>query len=396
MDNHRTHMERRYDLDITREIIVGCLVLFHAARIFDDLGGFYIKSGETHWIFSFINMIALQIGMPLVFVIAGYAAFHALNVRTSTAFAAERTKRLLIPFLFAILVVIPPQVFIQLSQNPNYLETYFEYYPKFFNLTPVWNFPWFFDAHSNTGYFHRGNAWFLYELFVFTLLCLPLFQHLLRRRNNLPYKGLQSLGTNICGLLLLGIPIGIIEAAFTTDYAGGWCKSSYIPFLVYGFLLAYYPDFRHKLKTHFKSLAFVAAATFILGALAYFQLRFSYKLDPLKDYSLGSLFFRLLKGVNGWLMVAMVWSAVERSAFKNRGKFSKLERYVHEAVLPFYLLHETILIWIASYVVSWPVHVFLQYFLICSSTYIATMALYELAVRRFKVMRFLFGMKEFG
>jgi len=393
---------RRRDLDVIREWIVGCLVLFHTARIFDDLGGFYIKSETTHWVFNILNMLALQVGMPLAFVIAGYGICNSLSKRSSKMFIKERIKRLVVPFVFGILVIIPPQVFYQFRVNPNYTESYWEYYKKFFDLVPVWNFPWFFEGSLKNPYFHRGNAWFLYELLVFSLLCLPLFKWLLSNRDTGKSNWIENLNKTLFGIILLGLPIGIIEAAFKTDYAGGWCKSSYIPFLIYGFLLACFPKFRLHLKNKNKLLIIAAIITFILGVYSYFKLSSGYGLDPLKDYTFGAVAFRIIKGINGWLMVAMIWSFIElrnESASKASKKTSesliRFERYAHGALLPFYLIHETILVVVAFYVVNWSVNIFMQYLIICLITYILTIAAYEVLIRRFKISRFLFGMKKY-
>jgi glucan biosynthesis protein C len=67
--------------------------------------------------------------------------------------------------------------------------------------------------------------------------------------------------------------------------------------------------------------------------------------------------------------------------------------YANEAVLPFYILHQTVIITIGYYVVQWNIDIALKYLIIASTSFIVIMAVYELLVRRFNVLRFLFGMK---
>jgi glucan biosynthesis protein C len=62
-------------------------------------------------------------------------------------------------------------------------------------------------------------------------------------------------------------------------------------------------------------------------------------------------------------------------------------------VLPFYVLHETVIVVVAYAVLSWPIGGGLQYCLIASVSLVATLVLYDLGVRRHPVTRFLFGLK---
>jgi glucan biosynthesis protein C len=68
-------------------------------------------------------------------------------------------------------------------------------------------------------------------------------------------------------------------------------------------------------------------------------------------------------------------------------------RYTNEAVLPFYILHQTVIISIGFFVVRWPIPDLVKFAVIASSSFVLIMLLYEFLVRRFNVMRFLFGMK---
>jgi hypothetical protein len=67
--------------------------------------------------------------------------------------------------------------------------------------------------------------------------------------------------------------------------------------------------------------------------------------------------------------------------------------YANEAVLPFYILHQTVLLVIGYYVTRWQVPDIAKYILIACSGFAAIMLLYELCIRRVNALRFLFGMK---
>lgn len=50
--------------------------------------------------------------MPILFVLAGAAAWFALGHRSPGDYVVERFKRLLVPFVFGVLVIVPPQAYL--------------------------------------------------------------------------------------------------------------------------------------------------------------------------------------------------------------------------------------------------------------------------------------------
>jgi peptidoglycan/LPS O-acetylase OafA/YrhL len=67
--------------------------------------------------------------------------------------------------------------------------------------------------------------------------------------------------------------------------------------------------------------------------------------------------------------------------------------YANEAVLPFYILHHPVLVSVGYFVVRWAVPAVVKFAIIDALSFAIIMALYEFVVRRFNVIRFLFGMK---
>ncbi len=67
--------------------------------------------------------------------------------------------------------------------------------------------------------------------------------------------------------------------------------------------------------------------------------------------------------------------------------------YASEAVLPFYILHQTVLLSVGYFVVQWPIPDLLKWAIILPASLAIIMMIYEFLIRRFNVMRFLFGLK---
>jgi peptidoglycan/LPS O-acetylase OafA/YrhL len=74
-------------------------------------------------------------------------------------------------------------------------------------------------------------------------------------------------------------------------------------------------------------------------------------------------------------------------------RWRRVAHYGNEAVLPFYVLHEPVIVAVAWVVVRWPGPLIVKHLLVVAASFILTLALYEGLVRRFRLPRFLFGMK---
>jgi fucose 4-O-acetylase-like acetyltransferase len=95
-------------VDWLRILAVLLLFPFHTLRVFNS-EPFYVKastlSSAADWVISFTGVWH----MPLLFFLAGCSTYFALRKRTAGQYALERVKRLLVPLIFGIFVLVPPQ-----------------------------------------------------------------------------------------------------------------------------------------------------------------------------------------------------------------------------------------------------------------------------------------------
>jgi len=75
---------------------------------------------------------------------------------------------------------------------------------------------------------------------------------------------------------------------------------------------------------------------------------------------------------------------------------TKVLAYGNEAVLPFYILHQTIILCVGWFVIPWNIGVLPKFLIIAVPSFAMIMLVYELLVRRFNLVRFLFGMRPMG
>jgi hypothetical protein len=415
----KTQPQRRHDMDVMGALVVLGLIFFHTARIFDT-NDFHVKNVPTSQAVQVLVTFAGLWGMPLMMLIAGIAVWHSLRVRTVAEFVRERFMRLFIPCVVGLLLIVPPQVYYRLQANPEYHETYGQFLQRYFDVRLALNFPQFIDASPPYWLFKPGHLWFLNYLFVYTLILLPLFLHLRRPTGRRPVERLAAFCTRRWAIFALALPIGLIEAALQTELGpGGWNRYVYFPILFYGYLTAADPRFGRALQRHWKSALTLGVLLFVAYIAAYVLLTEGVHADPLKDYDLGSVLWRLLKGINGWLLIVAIMGLagnVVRSSARKKGdakpgheldlqspspcqahrKPSLIDRvapYAREAQLPFYILHQTVIVVIGFYVVGWSVSILVKYVAISLSSLVTTLALYDLLVKRTNVTRFLFGMR---
>jgi surface polysaccharide O-acyltransferase-like enzyme len=70
--------------------------------------------------------------------------------------------------------------------------------------------------------------------------------------------------------------------------------------------------------------------------------------------------------------------------------------YAAAAFLPFYILHQTVINVIGYYVVQWHIAGLLKYFAISLSSLALSLLIYDIAIRRTRPTRWMFGVKARG
>ena len=169
-------MRRNY-IDNLRWICILLLFPYHAAMIFNCWGEeFYVRGVSSEPISAFI-IACYAWFMPLLFALAGASSFYALQKRNAKDYATERVKKLLVPFVLGVLLVVPAQTYFAERQHNSYTGGYFAQYKLFFTKVS--------DLSGYTGGFAVAHLWFLLFLFVISLICLPVMRRYLAREKKI-------------------------------------------------------------------------------------------------------------------------------------------------------------------------------------------------------------------
>jgi hypothetical protein len=99
--------------------------------------------------------------------------------------------------------------------------------------------------------------------------------------------------------------------------------------------------------------------------------------------------YLLVRATNAWSwLLTFLGFASRYLNFNNR-----FLTYANEAVLPFYVLHQTIIVSIGYVVKDWPWAVLPKFAFLASTSFLLILVVYEFVVKRINFLRFLFGMK---
>jgi len=341
--------------------------------------------------------------MPLLFLVSGMGVRYAMRSRTAWAFAGERLGRLGIPFLTGLVLLVPPMFYLEQLARPGFHQPYGRFWLDFLNvpaiargLLPHGN--WTSGGVS----LDPAHLWFLYVLLVFSLALLPLFRYLRGQQGTRLVERVaeQAARRPLVLLAAAAMPVMVTEAVFGPDAStGGWERLAYVfPFL-YGFLIASDSRFESALsRVRWPALAVAASAT--VGLLGWAVAAGSSVVSGAEPG------WSALQGLAGWAWLAAIAgfaaaftarrqtdTATPRPARAREPRWQRAADYANQAVLPFYLLHEPVIVAFAWIIVRWHAPIAVKYPVLVIASFTVTLVIYELAVRRYRITRLLLGMK---
>lgn len=376
MQPEKTTPQRRVYLDWLRVLAILMVFIFHSGRFFDTYG-WHVKNPVTYSSVQLWTMFFSVWGMPVMFVISGASLFFSAS--RPGKFIRDKILRLLIPLLVGVFTHAAVGVYLERLTHHQFSGSFFEFYPVYFQ-------GWYGDG-GNFAWMGL-HLWYLLVLFVYSLLGLPLF-YLLKGPG---HKVLHWLGEiaawpgmiYLLALPIIGLAVGLSPASTLGERSwGGWSLAGYIPFLLYGFLLSSHAGMEKRIKDgRWVSLGLAVVCTVGLA----------YANDHYGGARFGSLGYSIVNGLFGlsaWLWVLALFGLGMR--YLTTAPAFLL--YANEAVLPFYILHQTVLLSIGYYVTRWSIPDPAKFAVISLSSFAAIAVLYAYVIRRVNLLRVLFGMK---
>ncbi len=344
--------ERRFDIDWLRVIAIGLLLIYHIAIAFQPWAVFigFIKNEESlEWIWYPMSVLNVW-RIPLLFFVSGMGVFFAIQRRNWKMLLLERSKRILLPFLFGMVAIVPLHILV-----------WQVYYKQDLAYDP-----------------NRAHLWFLGNIFIYVLVLSPLFFYLKKHSGGKVQQFLSRLLSNPLGLLVMMLPL-VAEAVLVRPdnfelYAmtahGFWL--GLVAFFV-GFMCVYSGKSFWNTVTSWRWQLLIIAIAFYTVRLVVFELN-----SP--DY---------LKAIESNIWIFTVFGFGHR--YLNRP--SKALSYLSEAAYPVYIIHMVFLYLGSALLFELELSALVKFLLLFAFTTAGCMLTYELVIKRVKFLRPLFGLK---
>jgi len=343
--------DRKYDIDFLRVLAIGLLLVYHIGIGFQPWGVFigFIQSNdslESIWpVMALMNVWRI----PLLFFVSGMGIAFAMRRRNWKELLLERSRRILLPFVFGMLALVPLHQLI---------------WQDFYSQDLAWK-----PAPV--------HLWFLGNIFIYVLVLSPLFYYLKNRQEGKFMLVVRCLFAHPLGLLPVTACL-VLEAILLQPE----------PYALYalnlhGFLVGL--------------LAFFFGFLFILSGDVFWQTvsrwRWLYLGLALVLYLIRLLVFDLsapvfLVAIESSMWIFTLFGLAHR--YLKRG--SRALSYLSKAAYPVYILHMIFLYLASSLLFPSGLPAWLVFLLVVGLTFSGCFASYEV-IRRVAVLRILFGMK---
>ena len=381
--------ERLVFLDWVRILAFAILVLYHVGMYYVTWE-FHSKSPHASPFLESWMRLSSPWRMDLLFVVSGAAtSFMVLRQGASGGLLRLRARRLLIPLLFGMLVIVPPQSFLEVMQKLGYAGSYFDFMQLYLSgykgfcfstgrclMLPTWN-----------------HLWFLPYLFLYTLLLwlgLRRWPALLERLGTWMGKALRGPGLLVWPTLYLAVTLLLLRKSFPQNYSvwGDWFShSQYLAMFIVGAALARTPGtasgtcagiWRQMAQWRWMALALALAAWLTLVQASW----------------LASEAQLPMRSIGPWAYSVQQWCAIVAAlgfAQVHLNRDGPARRYLTEAVFPVYILHQTLILLLAHNFAPLALSPVLEGPLLVGLTFALSLAGFEL-VRSVRWLRPLFGL----
>jgi glucans biosynthesis protein C len=168
--------EREYFLDALRLIAFVVLIVYHVGMVY-VLWDFHVKSPNASAALHPWMQLTAPWRMALIFMVSGAATGYLLKRGASWQLLRKRSRFLLLPLLCGVVLIVPPQSYVEVQHKFAYTGSYVDFLKLYFSayqgfcqgpnclILPTWNHLWFlpylwlYTAVAITLLMWRPSAW---------------------------------------------------------------------------------------------------------------------------------------------------------------------------------------------------------------------------------------------
>ncbi len=374
---------RRHDIDAIRVLAFGLLILYHVGMFYVSWP-WHVKSVHTAAWLEPLMLLVNQWRMPLIFLVSGLAVNFLRRRVGDGELARRRLVRLGVPLLFGMLVIIPPQAYLEALARGAVESGYAHFLWRYFSFQ-AWPAGAFLGSEFRITWNH---LWYLPYLLCYTLALIALARWLNRpigavRRGCDKLRGWSLIVVPVLPLLLSGLLVYPYFPGMTFDLLDDWyAHSQFFTFFFYGYLLGTSEPLWAELER-------LRRRTLAIAVASYLTLLLLYQVLPEEHTAAEHGALLVVVYLNRWIWLATVlgWG----HHLLNR-PFRWLP-YANEAVYPWYVLHQTLTVVAAWWLSTRALGPVLEPVLVLAATLGGCALLHECLIRRVRWLRPLFGLQ---
>lgn len=366
-------------LDTLKVAVVYGIVFYHSALPF-TWTSWLLSNPQKSVVLMAFTAFCFPWGIPMMFLLSGADSWFALRTRSARAFLRARFLRLVLPLAAGIVLLSPLQWYLTTVGAERSLPGLLHSYPTYLRgIRLSWTPEWL----GRYGY----HLWFLGYLFAISVVLLPLLE-LLRRPAS---RRAIAAAAGLCGrpwtLYVPALPLVASQVALRSRFPvyQDWADiATYTFVFLAGYVLASERRFEVAIRRGVRlELAAGVVSTTGVGILLLLAG------VPPANQELRDLAFAVLWSVMVWSwLLAVLTLGMRWMDFGNRAT-----AYLSESILPVYVIHHPVVVFVASVVIALPLGVWPKFGLVAGTALTATLLIYELVVRRWALARLVFGLR---
>ncbi len=362
--------QRLWFLDRLRFWAVIILILFHTALIFSAESNFPIKNLELSGWLDEIIFFFHGWRLALLFFISGVGTNFMVKIYSERRYVKERIRRLVPPLLFGILVVVPPQIYYERRYQGFLFDSFGSFYLESFSsgLYPYGNISW-------------NHLWFVAYLLLYALISIPVFQWI--RHHQFIRGGPLGITPTFLWWTIFLASVTAILKPYSTGIQN--IVNDLAMFLFYwliflsGFICHEWKCWT-ILETKRKTLL---VAVLISTIIVYI---FKWGIDAQEKSAWVIFLYDSIRVINAWCWVLSIL-AYGKKYLNTPGRYHSI---LNQSIFPTYILHQTVIVILAYWVVQPSWNAGFKYLLIVCST-VLICGLCFLVLRTNSITRVLFG-----
>lgn len=361
---------RLSELDWLRVILIFAVFLHHVCMPFNG-DGWHIMNSESSKLLDDIMVYFEQFRLPILFFISGVGSVILLSKVSAKKFTLDKVTRLLIPLIIGSLLIVPPQTY---TENIDKFQSYWQEFPKL-----ALNF-------------ETNHLWFIEYLFVFALLAIPLNFIFHSRLGSSVVSSVEKLAKFKGGLFLLVVVLISVKIYFSLMFPSDDNKIENLSSSMYYFVFFISGMIFIRNNNIWQAIREQRLCNLIILSLSTIIFYAYYYSPDLSEYlSLDA------RWSIWWLVCCLVaWSALLTILGYAQYYLAKTPKWLHlsnELIYPFYIFHQTVIVVIGFYVITWQTSIPIKIMSLFGLSFIVTSLICFYIIKPFNVLRFMFGLK---